>query len=520
MNLARDLELRAAEAGGRTALTHEDGRAWTFAELEGEIGAVARALARHGVCRGDRVAIYTRNGPDIVRLLYAAWKLGAVPVTISGLYNGAELAESLGKTRPRLLVADDHATAALDEATARTGIAALVGDGADVPGRTPLGAGAPEAVTAVEVAADEEACILFTGGTTGSPKAVSVTHGGVQESLARLARVSTGREGPYPPVAEGVAPNLIALPLFHSGGQHSLLFAFRVGRSVVLWDRFRVETLRTLLARHRFDNLFLLPTMLFDLVHAKEALDLGSVRSVLIAGQALGPHLRRRFEERYGVPIVMNYGSTETGHVAGWTSADMRAGLWKPGSAGRVYPGVELEVRGDDGAALPAGEPGEIVVRTSMAKGYVDDAEATSALVRDGWVHSGDIGYVDPDGVLFLVGRKRDMIKCGGFQVWPEEIEEELRAHPLVADLRVIGVPDERLGEIPRAEVVRAPDPAVSDDELAARLVALARERLAHFKAPRSVVFVAEIPRSATGKVSRQTGDAAAPAAVAEGAAR
>jgi long-chain acyl-CoA synthetase len=139
-----------------------------------------------------------------------------------------------------------------------------------------------------------------------------------------------------------------------------------------------------------------------------------------------------------------------------------------------------------------------------MTRGYVDDAEATSALVRDGWVYSGDIGYVDEDGVLFLVGRKRDMIKCGGFQVWPEEIEEELRSHRLVADLRVVGVPDERLGEIPRAEIVRVPDPSVGDDELAAELVALARERLAHFKAPRSVVFVKEIPRSATGKVSRQ----------------
>ncbi|GAA2733361.1 class I adenylate-forming enzyme family protein [Actinocorallia aurantiaca] len=507
MNLARDLELRSAEAGGRTALSHEDGRTWTFAELEGEIGAVARALTGLGIGRGDRVAIYTRNGPDIVRLLYGAWKIGAVPVTISGLYNGSELAESLGKTRPRLLVADDHDLAALGAAVAGTDVETRLVDEVPGAGHPALELGAREPLEAVEVAAEDEACILFTGGTTGSPKAVSVTHGGVQESLARLAKASTGRPGPYPLVPETASPNLIALPLFHSGGQHSLLFAFRVGRPVVLWDRFRVETLRELMTRHRFDNLFLLPTMLYDLVHAEEALDLGSVRSVLIAGQALGPHLRRRFEERYGVPIVLNYGSTETGHVAGWTSSDMRAGLWKPGSAGRVYEGVELEIRDEEDRPLPSGEPGEVVVRSSMAKGYVDDAEATSALVRDGWVYSGDIGYVDEDGVLFLVGRKRDLIKCGGFQVWPEEIEEELRSHRLVNDLRVVGVPDERLGEIPRAEIVRAPDPSVDDDRLAAELIALARERLAHFKAPRSVVFVAEIPRSATGKVSRQVND-------------
>jgi long-chain acyl-CoA synthetase len=297
------------------------------------------------------------------------------------------------------------------------------------------------------------------------------------------------------------------LPLFHSGGQHTLLFALHVGRPAVLLERFDVATLGHLLERHRFDNLFLLPTMLYDVVHADPSPDLSSVRSVLVAGQALSIHLRRQFEERFRIPILMNYGSTETGHIAGWTSADMKAGLWKPGSAGRLYDGVELEIRDDDGTALPVGEAGEVCVRFSMTRGYVDDASATEELVRDGWVHSGDIGYVDQDGVLFLVGRKRDMIKCGGFQVWPEEIEEQLRTHPLVRDVRVLGVPHDRLGEIPRAVVVREPGDEPTDDALGDALVELARERLAHFKAPREVVFVEELPRSAAGKVQRHALD-------------
>jgi long-chain acyl-CoA synthetase len=138
-----------------------------------------------------------------------------------------------------------------------------------------------------------------------------------------------------------------------------------------------------------------------------------------------------------------------------------------------------------------------------MAKGYVDDPDATSELIEDGWVHSGDVGWIDEDGVLFLSGRKRDMIKCGGFQVWPEEIEEELRAHPLVRDVRVLGVPHDRLGEIPRAVVVREPGEDPSDDELSEELIALCRDRLAHFKAPRELVFVDELPRSAAGKIQR-----------------
>ena len=503
MNLVDDLERRAAEVGDRPGLYVEDGRSWTFAELDGAASAVADALHGLGVRRGSRVGVYLRNGPHLVTTIFGAWKLGAVPVTVSALYNATELAESIVKSSPVLLIADDHNPAALIGALETVDVTTRIIAG-DVPGVEPLGQAASSRRRAVSVAADDEAGILFTGGTTGRPKAVIVSHGGVLDSLARLARVSkAGRPGPYPAAHEDVPPNLVALPLFHGGGQHTLLFAFHVGKAAVLWERFGIETLRTLLRRHRFDNLFLMPTMLYDIVHAAEPPDLSSVRSVLIAGQALSIHLRRQFEERFAIPIVMNYGSTETGHLAGWTAADMRAGLWKPGSAGRVYDDVELEIRDDEGHAVEQGMTGEIVVRSAMTRGYVDDPLATSELVQDGWVHSGDVGYLDPDGVLFLVGRKRDMIKCGGFQVWPDEVEEALRAHPLVLDVRVHGVPDDRLGEIPQAVVVRAPDAAVDDQALRGELILLARERLAHFKAPRKVVFIAELPRSEAGKVRR-----------------
>ena len=490
-HLAADLERRALEVPARTGLFSSDGQSWTYAELDAAANAVSASLSALGIGKGDRVATYLRNGAELALLLFGAWKLGAVPVSISGLYNARELQQSLTKTEPVLLITDDHDP----EAVASLESAPPVRRFADLPAAD--GGWEP-----AELADDDETAILFTGGTTGMPKAVSVTYGGIRASLERLASVSKGRPGPYDHAPDGAAPNVIALPLFHSGGQHTLLFALHVGRPAVLVERFDVATFARLQAKHRFDNLFLLPTMLYDLVHADEPPDLSSVRSVLIAGQALSIHLRRAFEKRYEIPIVMNYGSTEIGHVAGWTAAQMKAGLWKPGSAGIVYGGVELEIRDDDGNALPVGEAGEICVHFTMAKEYVDDPDATSELVRDGWVHSGDIGYVDEDNVLFLVGRKRDMIKCGGFQIWPEEIEEELRAHPLVRDVRIVGVPHERLGEIPRAVVVREPGD-LSDDELADALVAHARERLAHFKAPREVRFVEELPRSEAGKVQR-----------------
>ncbi|MEU7619627.1 AMP-binding protein [Micromonospora rifamycinica] len=521
-SLAGVLEGRRADRGDLPGLHGEDGRSWTFDQIDLLAGGVAAALRAEGVGPGDRVACYLTNGPEIVFLLFGAWKIGAVPVTVSSLYNAAELAESVAKTAPRLLLVDDRrpdvvagflaTRAAAGDAT----WAAADGTGAgDVAARLPVRsvaaplAGVPALpwrrevrVAGVDVAPEAEACILFTGGTTGRPKAVSVTHGGTRESLMRLARVTTGTE------AEGTAasdarPNLIALPLFHSGGQHALLFAYFVGRPAVVWERFGVDRLADLMGRFGFDNLFLLPTMVFDIVHAERELPFAGVRSVLVAGQAISWPVRRAFEERYRVPILVNYGSTEAGHIAGWTGRDMKAGRWKPGSAGRVYPGVELEIRDDAGAALPSGAQGEVVVRSALTRGYVDDAAASAELVRDGWVHTGDMGYVDADGVLFLVGRKRDMIKCGGFQVWPEEIEDELRGHPLVQDVRVLGRPDDRLGEIPVALVVRVADGAVSDTELAGQLVAYARERLAHFKAPRRIEFVPALERSATGKISR-----------------
>ncbi|MET7422755.1 class I adenylate-forming enzyme family protein [Dactylosporangium sp. NPDC005555] len=505
-NLARILEGRAADRPHVPALYGDDGRSWTFEEVDRLAGGVAAALRAEGVTAGDRVACYLTNGPEIVFFLFGAWKIGAVPVTVSSLYNAAELAESLAKTAPRLLVVDDRRPDV---------IAGLLAGGPDVEVRAAVGAvaGVPElawrqqvSVPAVDVADDAEACILSTGGTTGRPKSVSVTHGGTRASLERLARVSTGSDAEGTAAADAKA-NLIALPLFHSGGQHSLLFAFFVGRPAVVWERFGVDRLAELMDRFAFDNFFFLPTMVFDIVHADRDLPFAGVKSVLVAGQAISWPVRRAFEERYHVPILVNYGSTEAGHIAGWNGRDMKAGKWKPGSAGRVYPGVELEIRDGDGTALPTGAEGEVVVRSELTKGYVDDAEASRELVQDGWVHTGDMGYVDEDGVLFLVGRKRDMIKCGGFQVWPEEIEDELRDHPLVRDVRVLGRPDDRLGEIPVALVVRGEDDTVADDELAERIVAFARDRLAHFKTPRRIEFVPALERSSTGKISRAAGE-------------
>lgn len=491
MNLADDLFRRAAEAPDRQALAFGD-RGWSYRELVSQIRRGAAFLIESGAASGDRIAIILRNRPEQIVALYACWTIGAVPVLVSPLYGPDDFASAMTKTSPRFaLVADDllEARMAIDEQpTAMLHLQDFeqaAGEGPDAP---------------IALAHDHESAILFTGGTTGSPKAVVATHGGTLSTMGKLAAASKNRPAPYDIAPEGVSPNLLALPLFHSGGQQALLFSFHVGRSVALLERFSAQAVDHAVQRHQIDNLFLLPTMFYDLAYADGAVDLSSVRSVLVAGGAVDPQTRSAFERRYGIPLLSNYGSTEIGHVAGWTAHDVRAGAWKPGSAGRVYPGVEIEIRGEDGAALPPGAVGEICVKTGMTTGYVGEADgAEGAIHLDGWVLSGDLGHVDEDGVLYLAGRKREMIKCGGFQIFPVEIEDTLRTHPGVADVAVVGIDDPRLGQIPKAYVVARGGDAVAPEALIAHV----RDRLAHYKAVRAVAFVDALPRTAAGKIDR-----------------
>lgn len=501
MNLARDLERRAAEAPDRIGLWHEDGRSWTFGRLDALAGGLARCLIETGSEPGRRIALFFVNGPELVLSLFAAWKAGLTPVTFSGLYNADELRAGLEKTPADLLWGKASAQATIEAA------------GVDLPVRLFGTDDAQDLWTVAETQAqslaapdlgDADAAILFTGGTTGEPKAVALTHSGVIEAMGKFARAAKGRPGPYPLAPEGTPPNLITMALFHGGGQQSLLLAYLVGRPVIIMERFRPETVFALVERHGIDNLSLMPTMVYDLARFPGEGRLDSVRSVMVTGGAAPPEIARAFENRFNTPLLSNYGSTETGHVAGWTARAVAAGQWKPGSVGRVYDGVELQIRNDDGAVLPVGEVGEIVVRTPMTRGYVDgDGKVGAALVQNGWVASGDIGRVDADAVLYLVGRKREMLKVGGFQVWPGELEDTLRQHPLVADVAVVGIPDERLGETPKAFV--APNRPVTDAAAdTASLIDFCRDRLSHFKAIRSVAFVDSLPRTEAGKINRR----------------
>lgn len=512
MNLASDMERRATEAPERVGLIFEDGSTFNFREINKLSSKTANLLKSHGVQKGDRVAVYLQNSPTFVMVILGLWKIGAILVPINIMYQEQELRHALKTTEVSAIITH---TDSIDRILTvkdfiKTFIKTFILCGGNAKNVI------PETIDYdTEIMRQEEdypsfepedkdvAAILFTGGTTGEPKAVITTHNGWYKTLSDLAHAHTGHRGPYVIAEPNIPPNILALPLFHSGGQQSLLFAYHIGRSVLLMERFRVNKYEDLVRRYKVRSLVLMPTMIHDIVNYEGKIDFSLVNTVTSIGQELNPLLRKRFEEKFKIPILMNYGSTEVGHVAGWSMKDMKNGLWKPGSVGKIYPGVEVEVRDENDRRLPSGEVGEICIKSKVTmEGYAGKKEESKALIKDGWIYMGDIGYLDNENVLFLIGRKREMIKCGGFQVWPMEIEEVLIKHPKIKDVAVIGVADERLGEIPKAFIVlRQKSDAQGKEKLEKEIVEFCREKMAHFKVIRQVEFIDELPRGDTGKV-------------------
>jgi long-chain acyl-CoA synthetase len=500
-NLSDVLTQRAAQDPERIGLAFDGGGEWSYGAIATASDVMAARFAHSFASHDDpndrKAVVYLQNSPIMVFVILGLWRARVTAVPVNVMYKTEEIQNALAKTAPAVVV-----TTAERAATVRD--AGFTGEIIEVDTMPAAELDQPVAFEPPLGLDEVDAIVLFTGGSTGQPKAVTVTHEGFGASLDGLVTASKGgRPGPYPLASTDVPPNLLYFPLFHAGGINALLFAWAVGRSVVLMERFRAQRVVELAEKYRVDNLFLLPTMMFDLLQLDDVGNgFATVKAVLASGQELNPVLRKRFEERFRVPIQSNYGSTEVGHVAGWTARDIREGKWVPGAVGLLYQNVEVEIRDEAGTSLPPGEIGELWVKTDVTRGYVGEHGVDAGLLMvDGWVRSQDVGYLDDGGRLFLSGRVRDMIKCGGFQVWPSEIEEAILRLPFVRDVAVLSESDERLGEIPVAFVVA--DGADSDTDLRDRVTEGARERLASYKLPRKVVRVDAIPRNDAGKTDK-----------------
>jgi acyl-CoA synthetase (AMP-forming)/AMP-acid ligase II len=462
---------------------------WTYAELQRASNAAARHFAVQGVGPGDRLALMTSNRPEFVVVVHAASLLGAVPVLLNSAWKALEVDTALGLTAPRYGVADGDGVGLLAERLGPERVLDLDADAArDVVDRA--GTAARPDHPGVE---DDDAVFVFSSGTTDRPKAVRHTHRSIVLATAhwRLA-LGLGHNDRFQ----------VATPPSHILGLLNLLTAVSAGATVRLHRRFDLDAeLRAIQDERMTLEMAVAPIALAMANHPDlEAYDLSSLRYVMWGATPVTPAVAETVTARSGVRWLPAYGTSEVPVIAANPVGDPER--WRLDSAGLPVGDVELRVVDlTSGAVLPAGETGEIEVRSATAMaGYLPD-EATAAAFDDGWYRTGDVGWLEPEGWVHLTDRCKEMIKVSGFQVAPVEIEAVLHAHPGVADCAVFGVVDERAGEVPVAAVQLAPDADVTRAELQQ----LVTEQLAGYKRLHHVVFVDAVPRTPSGKVLRRT---------------
>jgi long-chain acyl-CoA synthetase len=529
--LLDDLADGVAQRPGAPAALFK-GRTVSWEELDRRSDAFAAALAGLGVAEGDRVALLLPNCPQFLIGELGAWKAGAILVPLNPIYTAPELEGALRRTGAETILVLTPFYERVKAVQPRTALKRVVAtnvkeylppllrvlftlakerkDGHRVDPRDGdpwlgdlLARHRDDPRPPGRVAPDDPAVILMSGGTTGTPKGVVGLHRHYTTTGRQLGTWLQAGTTPWDDVI------MAALPLFHSFANIGIQsVAFRNHNAMALVPNPRdLDDLLATITRTRPTAFSGVPTLFNALLHHPKVragkVDFSSVKVCFSGAAPLLAETKRRFEELTGGRIVEGYSLTEAMLACAVNPVE---GTNKIGSVGMPLPDVEMRVVDPEGGeALPTGEVGEILIRApQLMAGYWDAPEETAATVRtyhgERWLHTGDLGYLDADGYLFIVDRMKDLIKTHGYQVWPREIEEVLAAHPAVAEVGVAGVPDEAKGEVAKAWVVlRAGERADAEE-----LRAFCRERLAPYKVPATVEFRSEVPKSMVGKVLRR----------------
>jgi len=489
MDLSHWIERHARFAPDAVAIRF-DARAIAYAELAGRVRAAAAHLARLGVRRGDAVAWLGLNHPAVLVLLFACARLGAMLVPLNWRLAPPEHARVLADCPPRVFFVEPaFAAHARSIAGAPAPADLYVMD--DAAGEQPAGEGGE----------DSPLLLCYTSGSTGAPKGVVLTQRAILWNAINSAHMHDLTS------ADRV---LTTLPMFHVGGMNiQTTPALHAGASVTLHAKFDPAATIDAIERERITLAVLVPAQidaLMALPRWRDA-DLSSLRAITTGSTIVSEAYVRRASAR-GVPVIQVYGATETCPIAAYVR--VADALRKAGSAGVPALHCEVKIADEDGTDLPQGGDGEILVRgPNVASGYWNSPAETAQAFADGWYRSGDIGYIDEDGHLHVVARKKDMIISGGENIYPAEVEGVLMECAAVEEACVVGRPDARWGEAVVAAVVLKPGCRMTEAEA----LALFQDRLARYKHPREVRFLERLPRSALGKVQKE----AVRAAVAEG---
>jgi acyl-CoA synthetase (AMP-forming)/AMP-acid ligase II len=497
--------LRHAERlGDKPAiLDGPSGHVLTYRGLADAVRRAATGLSRRGLRKGDVVAIYSPNCAEYAVVFHAVAALGAVNTTVNPTYTTDELAVQLKDSGARLLVTVPAILDKARQAAARAGVEEVfvIGTAEGVSSLAEL-LEAPPTPPAVAIDPERDLVVLpYSSGTMGMPKGVMLTH----RHLVANLRQCEGMQG-FECFGERDVV-MAVLPFFHIYGMVVIMMlSLANGSTLVTMPRFDMLEFLGLIQKHRVTVLPLVPPIVLGLVKhpAVPQFDLSSVRLVFSGAAPLGEEIAHALARRLGCPVVQGYGMTEASPVT-HLSPTIDAPS-KPGSIGRVVPNTEVKIVDlATGAALPRRQQGELLIRgPQIMRGYLNRPQETAeAIDRDGWYHTGDVGYVDDEEWFYIVDRTKELIKYKGLQVAPAELEALLLTHPAVLDAAVVRKADEEAGEIPSAYVVLKPD-EVSRQTGGDALMAWVAERVAPHKRIRHVEFIDQIPKSASGKILRR----------------
>jgi acyl-CoA synthetase (AMP-forming)/AMP-acid ligase II len=473
------------------------GRALTYAELGEQIRALGAGLTERGFEKGDVLAVYMPNAPEYAVAFHGAAAIGAKCTTVNPLYMANELGHQLTDSGARMLLTAPAFLEVAMEAAEHAGIGDQVyvlGDAGEAAGSFADLLGDPSAVPEVEIDPENDLAVLpYSSGTTGLPKGVMLSHSNLVANLCQIQ------------AAYRIEPEerlIGALPFFHIYGMVVIMNqGLRSGATVVTMPRFDLEQFIGLIEEHAVTRAYVVPPIALALAKhpALEGRDLGSLRMIMSGAAPLGGELADRVAKRTECNVIQGYGMTETSPV---THTIRPEGKNKAGSIGPVLPATEARlVDPESGEDVGIGERGELWIRgPQVMRGYLNNEEATAATIDgDGWLHTGDVAVVDDDGYFEIVDRLKELIKYKGYQVAPAELEALIQTHPGVADVAVIGIPDEECGELPKAFVVSSDD-GLDHDEL----MEWVGGQVSPQKRVRLVEEIEEIPKSPSGKILRR----------------
>ena len=477
-------------------------RTITYKDLDEKTDAFADYLLKQGVEKGDIVSFQMGNSPEFFYVNLGAQKIGAVSGPISCWWQAPEVSYLVDDSKPKVLVVDPEYTGILSELKDRMPSVRSVLVNSETPMDIDLDfphdylprvlEDVPKDLVGMDEPSPEDpAAIMYTSGTTGNPKGVLLTHRGITFG----AQI---KSAPFP-----VGPGdrvLCVLPLFHSGGLNDLAFpSIYAGSTIVLRRNFSATEFWDCVEKYKINAFYIVPTMWNILLRAEESktVDTSSLRFGLSGAAPIPPEQLRECEERFNIVIIEAYGSTE--NTGGITANRLDAR--KDGSIGFGFDGIEVKVLDDGGKEVPTGEIGEICVKgDTVMSGYYHNPEATRETIRDGWLLTGDVGFVDEEGFFFLVDRRKEMIIRGGVNVYPKEIENVISNHPRVDIVAVIPQSHDKYGQVARACIVPVRGEVLSEDEIRE----FCKKNLAEYKIPETFEFLESIPTTAVGKVAKK----------------